>query len=109
MMQATSLGGLLAQSGRRRYPNDKSKDPSEASLRSCNLHRARERFVDDRRQLATDLAKPFKRGDEKKRELFTAIQFAIDAIVSINRRRTVAYRTAIAEVLANLLEDERRL
>ena len=47
--------------------------------RTANLHRARERFVEDRRQLAADLAKPFKRGDEKKRELFTAIQFAIDA------------------------------
>src|SRR5271155_3425833 len=39
---------------------------------TANLHRARERFVEDRRQLATDLAKPFKRGDEKKRELMPA-------------------------------------
>jgi hypothetical protein len=48
--------------------------------RTANLHRARERFVDDRRQLAADLAKHFKKGDEKKRELFAAIQFTIDAI-----------------------------
>jgi hypothetical protein len=39
---------------------------------TANLHRARERFVEDRRQLATDLAKPLKRGDEKKRELMPA-------------------------------------
>ena len=47
---------------------------------TANLRKARERLVEDRRQLAADLAKPFKRGDERKRELFTAIQSAIDAI-----------------------------
>jgi hypothetical protein len=40
----------------------------------------RERLVEDRRQLAADLAKSFKGGDEKKRALFTATQAAIEAI-----------------------------
>ena len=47
---------------------------------TANLQKARERLVEDRRQIAADLAKPFKRGDEQKRELFTGIQSAIDAI-----------------------------
>jgi hypothetical protein len=47
---------------------------------TANLRKARERLVEDRRQIAADLAKPFKRGDEQKRELFTGIQSAIDAI-----------------------------
>jgi hypothetical protein len=47
---------------------------------TANLRKARERLLEDRRQLAADLAKPFKRGDERKRELFTAIQSTIDAI-----------------------------
>ena len=46
----------------------------------ANLRKARERLVEDRRQIAADLAKPFKRGDEQKRELFTGIQSTIDAI-----------------------------
>ena len=78
--------------------------------RTANLYRARQRFVEDRRQLAADLAKPFKKGDEKKRELFTAIQFTIDAIdQSIEDERSHTGQSAIAEVLANLSEDERRL
>jgi hypothetical protein len=78
---------------------------------TANLHRARERFVEDRRQLAADLAKPFKKGDEKKkRELFTAIQFTIDAIDQSSKTNgRMLGRSAIAEVLANLSEDERRL
>jgi hypothetical protein len=47
---------------------------------TANLRKARERLVEDRRQLAADLAKPFKRDDERKREIFTAIQSTIDAI-----------------------------
>jgi hypothetical protein len=53
---------------------------AKESDHTANLRKARERFVEDRRELAADLAKPFQRGDEKKRELFTAIQSAIDAI-----------------------------
>jgi len=61
--------------------------------------------------VSIDLAKPFfKKGDEKKRELFTAIQFTIDAIdQSIEDERSHTGQSAIAEVLANLSEDERRL
>ena len=43
---------------------------------TANLRKARERLVEDRRQIAADLAKPFKRGDEQKRELFAGIQSA---------------------------------
>ena len=53
---------------------------TKESDHTANLRKARERLVEDRRQLAADLAKPFQRGDDKKRELFTAIQSAIDAI-----------------------------
>jgi hypothetical protein len=53
---------------------------TKESDHTANLRKARERFVEERRELAADLAKPFQRGDEKKRELFTAIQSAIDAI-----------------------------
>ena len=38
------------------------------------------RLVEDRRQLAADLAKSFTRGDEEKQALFTATQAAIEAI-----------------------------
>ena len=46
----------------------------------ANLQKARDRLVEDRQQLAADLAKSFKRGDEEKQALFTATQAAIEAI-----------------------------
>jgi hypothetical protein len=53
---------------------------TQENQRVANLEKARERLVEDRRQLAADLAKSFKRGDEEKRALFTATQAAIEAI-----------------------------
>ncbi len=77
---------------------------TNGSDHTANLRKARERLVEDRRQLAADLAKPFKRGDERKRELFTAIQSAIDAI----DRAIEDERKGLSDVLANMSEEERR-
>jgi hypothetical protein len=78
-----------------------TKDSEETT----NLRNARNGLLQERRQLANELTKPYQRGaTESLRERFMVVQSTIEAI----DRAIDDERTGLSDVLASTSEEERR-